>query len=149
MIINVIETLEKKLKIMEEKFESKREECELLKKDTIEFKAEVTKISDELYETKVELTNQYAVIKKMSKEIESQKIASENFQNELSVFKAAAYKKESDLAEQLSQARNDIKENESKVKGVIEANKKLYKEILKTPAFSQVLQVPQHPLQML
>ena len=65
----------------------------------------------------------------MSKQIQSQRPASQNFQNELSVFKAAAYKKESDLAEQLSQARNDIKENESKVKGVIEANKKLYKEM--------------------
>ena len=85
----------------------------------------------------------------MSKQIQSQSLASQNFQNELSVFKAAAYKKESELAEQLSHARNDIKETESKVKGVIEANKKLYKEILKTPAFSQVLQVPQHPLQML
>ena len=40
---NVIETLEKMLKIMEGKFESKREECELLKKDKIELKAEVTK----------------------------------------------------------------------------------------------------------
>jgi hypothetical protein len=102
--------LEKKLKIMEEKFESKREECEIVKNETIELKAEVTETSDELFETKVELTNQYGVIKQMFKEIESQRIASEKVQNEQSVFKAATYKKERDLAEQLSQARNLIKE---------------------------------------
>ena len=65
---NASEALYEKLRVMEETLENKSEECKTLKEETNHLKAEVVKLGEELYETKLELTNQYRVVKEIKKE---------------------------------------------------------------------------------
>ena len=106
---NASEALYEKLRVMEETLENKSEECKTLKEETNHLKAEVIKLGEELHETKLELTNQYRVVKEIKKE---------------------KVKQETHLVEELNQAEDALNKEEIRVNDVIVANKKLYKEIL-------------------
>ena len=101
---NDSKTLREKLIMLEETLESKSNECETSKEETNHFKSEVTKLSEELFETKLELPNQ---------EISSERV-----------------KQETDLEEELRQAKDGLRNEQIRVNDVVLANKKLYKEIL-------------------
>ena len=99
-----------------------------MKRETLNLRSEVSKIGEELFETKIELRRQYNLVNKVSRESDEVKMVSKRLEEDLASCTYAAAKKESDLVKEIKQANEDIKKKDVRVN----ANKKLHQEILNT-----------------
>ena len=72
-----------------------------MKRETLNLRSEVSKIGEELFETKIELRRQYNLVNKVSRESDEVKMLSKRLEEDL----ASSAKKESDLVKEIKQAK--------------------------------------------